>query len=612
MQGSCDTCLVHVSLLQDRFFRRLLQAIAWSIFGLYMVLQITALLGSPINKYDDAIPLVSADLILHGRKPAVDFWSFYPPLYYYLVAAGFKLFGRTVLVPRLFAIALEAAVVWTATFFFLGVFPKLRPLIVLALFPLLGTWSVLRLAPWPGFALALLSLMVFLGSRRSYPLDSFWIAFAGLLGGISTLIRFNFGFYVMLVVGVDIVVNEVLALREGPPQLRLKRTLFQTSSFVIPFVLSNAIFYLWVYGADALAAPLHIIRYSMGVMTGPAFLRIRPQGSTLLYLVFPFAFMCARKILLAHKVETSALICAASGVFLTGLALLAGNAPSVSLWFPAVTIIWIIILHLTVSPLPRAALALVLFYVCMQHYFLSRADVYHSLLFNPVIALAIPFLFNSQDKRDQVQLTLSPWRRVLWAFVVVAFLLAPRYSLLQSIPYTKTALLMIRNGGLEPGTPDRERLLLTDPGLFDEVQATEFVRKKVAPSEPIYVGVRDHSHSFVNSVRAYWLAERLPGSRHVNLDTPVGAGKSAQLEIIAELQRNGVNWAILYNTAGSEDALLFERFTPGSKALDEYFADQFQEVASFGRYAVVTRRPTARAGEYCRNSPDCNLAPTPQ
>ena len=602
---------MRVPLLQGQFFRRFLQVIAWSIFGLYVVLQITALLGSPMNKYDDAIPLVSADLILHGRKPALDFWSFYPPLYYYITAAGLKVFGRTVLVPRLLAIGLEAAVVLTAAFFFLDVFPKLRPLIVLALFPLLDTWSVLNLPSWPGFALALLSMLVYLRSR-SYPPDSWGIAFAGLLGGISTLIRFNFGFYVMLVVGADILVNEVLAARQGTLQFRLKRTVFQTSTFVIPFILSNVVFYLWVYRADALAAPLHIIRYSLGVMSGPAFLTLRPHGSTLVYLVFPFAWMCARQILLVHKVERSALICAASGIFLTGVALLAGNAPSISLWFPAVTVMWIIVLHLTVSPLPRKALTIVLFYICIQHYFLSRADADHSLLFPQIIALAIPFLFSSQDERDQVQLTLSPGRRVAWVLVVAAFLLASRYPLQQSIPYTKAALLMIRNRGLEPGTPDRNRLMLTNPGLSDEVQATEFVRKKVAPSQPIYVGVRDHSQSFINSVRAYWLAERLPGSRHVNLDTPVGAGESAQLEIIKELRRNGVNWAILYNTAGTDDALLFERFTPGSKALDEYFADQFQEVASFGRYAVVTRRTTARAGEYCSNSPDCKLAPTAQ
>jgi len=56
-----------------------------------------------LAKYDEAIPLVAADLMLHGRKAAVDFLSFYPPLYYYLILAGFQSVGRSALVPTFFA-----------------------------------------------------------------------------------------------------------------------------------------------------------------------------------------------------------------------------------------------------------------------------------------------------------------------------------------------------------------------------------------------------------------------------------------------------------------------------------------------------------------------------
>ena len=89
---------------QERWFKnRLFQGIAWSVLCCFMAVQILASFGAPLAKYDEAIPLVAADLMLHGRKAAVDFLSFYPPLYYYLILAGFQSVGRSALVPTFFA-----------------------------------------------------------------------------------------------------------------------------------------------------------------------------------------------------------------------------------------------------------------------------------------------------------------------------------------------------------------------------------------------------------------------------------------------------------------------------------------------------------------------------
>ena len=81
---------------QEGWFKnRLFQGIAWTVLCCYAVVQILASFAAPLSSYDDAIPLVAADLMLHGHKAAVDFLSFYPPLYYYLILAGFRSVGRT-------------------------------------------------------------------------------------------------------------------------------------------------------------------------------------------------------------------------------------------------------------------------------------------------------------------------------------------------------------------------------------------------------------------------------------------------------------------------------------------------------------------------------------
>ena len=154
----------------------------------------------------------------------------------------------------------------------------------------------------------------------------------------------------------------------------------------------------------------------------------------------------------------------------------------------------------------------------------------------------------------------------------------------------KNSLRMILDGGLDPRRPDRERLLVNSPELADEIQATEFVRKRTAPSDLIFVGVQCHSGSFVSDVRAYWLSERLPGVSYVHLDSGIAGKENVQREITSELERNGVDWAILYDASGTWGELAYENLSPGSQVLDDFLRVHFETVVQFGRYSVVKRK----------------------
>jgi len=197
---------------QERWFKnRLFQGIAWSVLCCFMAVQILASCGAPLAKYDEAIPLVAADLMLHGRKAAVDFLSFYPPLYYYLILAGFQSVGRSALVPTFFAAVMYVVFSIAVARFFWKSFPHLRPLAPCLIFPTVIAIGLFNYSAWPGYAVSFLSLIAYIRSRNGPLPDERWIAVAGLLAGLSTLIRFNFGPYVLFVACADILVHELIS-----------------------------------------------------------------------------------------------------------------------------------------------------------------------------------------------------------------------------------------------------------------------------------------------------------------------------------------------------------------------------------------------------------------
>ena len=578
---------------KDWFDSRFFTAIAWTMLYVVMCMQILACLGAPVHQYDDAIPLVSSELVALGRTPAVDFKSFYPPLYYFVVAAAFRIVGRSVLVIRFIAAALYLISMSAIILFFRNSFTNLRPLVAymsLAVAVAIGTVSYPQ---WPAFALSLLSLLAYLHSRQSSRPTLLWLAVAGALAGVSTLVRFNFGLYVATVVGADILLTEVLQTPKNRLSVRVRYVLLQVATFGGLFAAVNLGFYLTIYGTHAIVIPWQMMSYSMRLMGSHGFLRIRPRLEILLPLGFPCAWSFVHKAIRLDRLPTAALIPVAAAAALVTLVLLGGGRPSISLWFPALSFLTVIALHLFVIPFSRAVVCLLLFYVCLQHYFLARADAEHTILFFPIIALTLPFLFASPARANADGRSYPPMPRGLLFLALIAAsyaMIATRPDLRAPAALARNTLAAVSSGGLDPWIPDRKRLPLTDPSLSDEIRATEFLRQRTAPSALIFVGVADHSKSFINDVRVYWLCERLPGVTYINIDSGIASEKTVQREIVAELQRNHVNWAILYNSAGTGDEYLFQKVTSGSRVLDEFFNTQFQEQAHFGRYSVITRK----------------------
>jgi hypothetical protein len=587
----------------DWFESRLFEIVGWVALSFAICAGILVCLAAPVGPYDEAIPLVSARFVESGGVPGVDFKSFYPPLYYYALAEAFRLFAPSFLIPRIFsALFFVAIIVAAAHFFRISFYPlrRLAPFMVLPVAiatealpdPILRS-SLLDYAAWPGFALALLSLLTYLISGYASRRNGLWLAIAGLLGGVSTLIRFNFGPYVLFVVLADVLIAELLQGTASPIRSRWRGALRQGILFVVPFGAVNLAFYVAVYGSDVVTAPLRIMAYSAHIMgSSRAFMRLGPNASTLFALLFPGFWIAAQKIIQADRLPSAGTIPIASGAVLAALAFVFRTRPSVALWFPVLSFLSVIAIHVFVFRLPRAALVLLLLHTCMTHYFLSRADFVHAALFPPVVALTIPFLFMSPaiNRKSEPSHNMALKGRIFLAILAATYVIADKTDLRTSVTLARGAVRTLARGDLDPHISDRVRLA-PDPAMADELKATEFVRGRTTPSTRIFVGVKHHSSPFMNDVLAYWLADRLPAITYINLDSAITSEEPVQEDIINQLQKANTEWAILYDAKGSLMELGFDQNTPGSKALDDFLSAQFQEAAQFGRYSVLARNP---------------------
>ena len=121
-----------------------------------------------------------------------------------------------------------------------------------------------------------------------------------------------------------------------------------------------------------------------------------------------------------------------------------------------------------------------------------------------------------------------------------------------------------------------------------ELEALKYVRARTRPSEPIFVGVADHSKVFWNDLRMYWLSDRPVGVRMFQLEMTVATEAPVQQGIIADLERNQVMWIVLDN-AVEVDVTWLKTGYEGSRLLDDYIAGHFAEEARFGPYMVLRR-----------------------
>lgn len=583
---------------QERFQNVFLPALFHLLVWSYAVFAAVCSLAVPVSEFDDAIPLVSGMLVQQGHTPNLDFYSFYPPLSSYVNAAAFHLFGKSVTTVRLMSAFLYSLVLLLATLFFRSQFRSAGPLVPAAVLVLaISIGGLLKLPVWPGFAVSLIALLVYLCSHNLDRRRMLVVVTSGVLTGAALLYRVNFGGYVLAVVLCDLLLQWWFHDKGRLDFFHARADIRTLVAYVIPVVLVSAGFCLWVYGAQIGAAVSEFVVTAQKVMTVRGFIPLQFSESIAYPLVFPCAWFFLRMLKEADGLTIRALCAAVLALAILALALAGRNHLRVALIAVALEIAAVLFLHLFVYRLNRAELSMLLFSCCLLHYFLSRAEWFHWRLLPAGWALFLPFIAVPGGDPDPAVSS----RPVHGRGTVLAVLAA-------------AAFMLIASPGMRPGTPFRNGFgvlttLMQRPRIADtevvlggtpvplgwdslfpdtnELKAVRYLRERTSSTSPIFVGVEDHSRVFLNHVRTYWLADRPIGVHLFQLETRMATEEPVQREIILDLEKNPVSWMILDRTPfrGEETLNPYQ----GSRLLDEHIANHFREETRFGRYAVLRR-----------------------
>ena len=565
----------------------------------YIAIAMTCSLVAPVSKFDDAIPLVHGMLIQRGSVPNVDFYSPYPPLGLYLNAALFSLFGRTVIANRALGNAFFLMVVMLVIWLYRARFRSWGPLVPVATLAVASSiGSTISIPSWPGFALSLSALLMYLRSQEAERHRLWLVAASGVLAALALLYRINFGGYVLVAIAIDFLQRWWLDGRD-PGRVRLQSELMALTAFVLPLITVTVGFCVWVYGDEIAVGLSQFIVTAQRLMALRGFMQLEFATPLASGIAVPFFWFYFRLLNGTDRLSLKALLPAVIYVALFMVAVAGRRHLSVALTVVALELAAIVLLHIFIRRLERAELSLVVFFCCVLHYYVSRADWAHWRLVPIVGTLLIPFLFvpNYDEPRQDRYASTSTRGTALTLMTVVIFGFLSTSGLRPQLADLRNGLSLVAGIGHDSPATDSERMLsavVPSPAWesiypdSDELAVLRYVRAKSSDSTPLFVGVKDHSRTFWNNLRMYWLADRSIGVRNFLLEDRVATEAPVQEGMIADLERDRATWIVLDCVQDGDDEFRRSNYQ-GATLLDEYIASRFREEARFGRYAIATR-----------------------
>lgn len=489
-----------------------------------------------LNHFDEGLVCVGAERVLRGELPYRDFWSFYAPGQFYLVAGVFRLLGVTVLAERLLGIAELAALLlllfllcrrvageafaWSG--WLLALTWKLGPPLAL------GVTTALLL----GMA-SLLCLLLFLERRGR------WLIPAGLLTGLALLFRQDFGLYFLFA--------EALTLLLYLPRERLTwRPLGAYLLSLLAMVVPVAGYFLWqvplsTLVEDLLVYPLTVYPHIWPVPFPTLHNAPLPLPNWAALLDWGYLVPKLRQI----------------WPFYFPLLVYLGGLISVIRFWRRPERIW--------SALPLVLLGAVLFYNLR-----FRADAWHLWPWGLPAAVLLALLADCLWRQRESH-RFRGWAALALIALPVLTIVLPQLLLwshwYREAPPAEAEFLLPRARGL-----------MREPADYAYQAAVGWVLTHVPENETLYVGPCRHDCLDLTDVMFYFLAQRRPATRWHEMEPGVITTAAVQRQVIADLEVSRPPCVVLDQ----------RRLPPGgdmagqvATLLDDYLREHYAPVQTF-------------------------------
>lgn len=494
--------------------------------------------------HDEGLIATGAMLVSRGQHPYVDFLSFYGPAQYYVLAALFRAFGEDLLVLKLLHVGwmgLLVVALWAVTRESAG--PKSWAPAAVALAALALAAFARHNAGYPAIPaaaflfLAALPLVQLQGVERHTALLK-----ASALVGVAGLFRWDFGLFGL--VALVVTVGWAEWQRGG---VRLGVVMRAALCAFLPALAVLAL----AYGPLSYATDLprwyrEVLGYALNDFArwrGVEFIR-------------PAYWLALRGI--ESGAPFDVLTAIVHGAYVTvppsaGLAVLVLALRRRDYLAPSPALVYLALLSLVLLQQMRV-----------------RPHVWQGF---PALVAALPLV---------AWLALrGGWLR--WPVRVAGGVLLG-VTLLAASPN----VALVFHSDLVAVDNERASLVRVRPYRAYYAELVRYVREHTPEGSLIYSGAANHSRMFVADSLLYFLADRMPADRWMELEPGIANTLEGQREIMTALESKRVPLVVLLDFPSEEENLT--GVSNGVDVLDAYITRHYRVEARFGPYLVMRRR----------------------
>ena len=536
-------------------------------FGLCL-LYLSATLDCGLSLNDEGLVLCGAERVLDGDVPYRDFWSIYPPGQFYVAAAVFKTFGKSVIAVRYLSLFMQFALVLTAYLLARRLVGRILSLCVAAV--LVAHLASVRFWASPVPPAILFSLLTCLLLSHLFESGRRYIAFlSGMSCGIAALFRHDFGGYLLL---CSLAILAVLAFGRGSGENTSPRTGFKRAA---EYTGLHILGILAIVGPAAVAllsaVPWEVLKSDLIDFPGQIYPGFRE-------LPYPAPLPDVGP-LLAGQVSVGGYVSDLLGRLPYYLPILAVVA------YPVVLAFGLMRRRLS-TPTVKTQIAILLVLMCLL--FLNQARVRSD--FSHVFPALVPGVI------VLAYLVSLLWTRPRTIVRVMALSLLVGGTLAATVPALKERLISVKMRLTEKpfltvatGPAEGIRLYRGNERYFE---AVNYIKDHVPPRDRIFVGSNRHDCLAANDMMFYFLAQRRCATRYHELSPGLVTTAEVQNSIIAELERYHVEYLVLAELGNLEPNESGN--SSGVVLLDDYIRSRYVSEAQFGGHTVW--RPISDSG----------------